>query len=565
MVDITFQVSDLSTLFSVHKLLTKNSYPQIIKVVLHSKNIQSYGNMVRDRKASSRVALLNHLTKQDVNTTANGLPHVFDAHVIQNLFPKNITFLYVKEYEKEYYFWKHASVEGCPKQILVPGKLRPFLYRDTQSSLGLFKEIGLAFQTEQLRFVSCHKERPNWIFRLNDLIFAFDTPTWLLIFTVLVGISKFLGFCSNSLKSCDSLGFWLAFYSLLTSMMDQSSRIFRLNSERARVLLCFLPLMFLVLGNEYKGENITNLTVEPNLVPFDTFKGLVKNGFDIRSRRIILSNIRFLYLKENTQVDKDFVQENGHEGFPLVSELWYAITTRFSYEQQNRLEALKDKFSRNTWFYLNHSEMLPVWKNKSGNYGSLESTQQVIHMHMGKCDKTAMILPKYMALQLFNTLKAAKQPVFFGKDIISENLFGYTYYGYFPPHILLKIRFSYSSGLVEWWRSYIKWFLVLKAYNNFATGNVTGYDGLENGEVKNGSGSKVYILCIIPGFGLLISLTIFICHDCGAIKGVLFYLRRLLRLVKLWRKPKSFIGCCCCGNQEITRVKRFSWPDILSK
>ncbi len=70
------------------------------------------------------------------------------------------------------------------------------------------------------------------------------------------------------------------------------------------------------MSNEYKGDNITNLTVEPSLVPFDTFDSLVENKFDIISRRWHLSDTTFMAIKQNTYGVINFFQENRHEVFP---------------------------------------------------------------------------------------------------------------------------------------------------------------------------------------------------------------------------------------------------------
>ncbi len=77
-----------------------------------------------------------------------------------------------------------------------------------------------------------------------------------------------------------------------------------------------------------------------------------------------------------------------------------------------------------------------------------ENIEQVVSTHMGKCKKTVVILPENMALQVYNILKAAKQPVFYGKDVIYENKFGYRYHGHYPETILQRIKYSFNNGIV---------------------------------------------------------------------------------------------------------------------
>lgn len=77
-------------------------------------------------------------------------------------------------------------VHGYPNPVLYPGRFRPQIKRRTKTNLASSQEIGLAFQTKQLRFVSCYKETPHWILKINELIFAFDTMKWLLIVLFLI-------------------------------------------------------------------------------------------------------------------------------------------------------------------------------------------------------------------------------------------------------------------------------------------------------------------------------------------------------------------------------------------
>lgn len=237
--------------------------------------------------------------------------------------------------------------------------------------------------------------------------------------------------------------------------MDQSSSMFE-QPKNGKVLLFCLPTIFLVLNNEYKGENITNLTVEPGLVPFDTFDVLVKNNFDIRSQMSLMDVESYSCLKKNTELASDSVLENAHEAFPIISEFWDAILLRFPYNELKSLAALKHRISHTSWFYLNHSKMLAAWKWENGRQGSVEDIERILSIHMDKCSKSAMIMPESMAMQLFSILEAANKPAFYGKDIINENVVGYNYRGYFLKLVLQRIKNSFTSGIIIWWQKYLK-------------------------------------------------------------------------------------------------------------
>ncbi len=211
---------------------------------------------------------------------------------------------------------------------------------------------------------------------------------------------------------------------------------------------------------------------------------------------------------------------------------------------------------------------MPARRNDIVGVGIVESIEQVLSLHLGKCNKTAMIIPQNMALQLFSILKGAKQPVFFGKDIIAENLMGYTYYGYFPQKVLLRIKFSFNSGIVEWWQNYIKWLVVLKTKKEYDLGNLTEYYRLINGTSTNNGTSGVFILSMIPGFGLLLSLAAFIFHDCDAIKVAISYLWQQITTVRnstFWQKCKSCSWYSTRKEQHKVTIRRLSLPKILIK
>lgn len=328
MVDITSNKFNLSTWLNNNKMFDKKSMPQSIRVALYWGHTIKYGN-IKEKGAKTRKALLTHLGKLDIKTHTDFLPHSIDIHVTQLLFPENVTIHHSGHYENKWYASKKISVKGCSKPVNYPAKFRPFISRHTNEYLAYFSEIALVFQKDRLRFVSCHKETPHWITQLNQLVFAFDATTWaLIIFTVLM-----LAHILVSHEQVSSVRFWNATFTFIASIMDQSCDLFQL-PKKSRILHFSLPLMFMVLSNEYKGDNITNLTVEPNLVPFDTFDSLVENKFDVRLRRYNLNDYEksMSSLKRNTKVFTELLQKNGHEDFPMVSELWYMNLMRFPYK-----------------------------------------------------------------------------------------------------------------------------------------------------------------------------------------------------------------------------------------
>jgi len=532
MVDVEFNEIRLNKLLDLHTIFTKASYPQIVTVEF-SYNNPKYFEKGSVRNENTRKALLNYLTKFDVKMNSTFLPFSFDIHMIQLLIPENITMHYLFD-DHDYYYWKSISVTGCTNKIPYPGTLRPLLRRHTKTHLGHYRETSLVFQRKKLLFVSCHKQSSHMIVRLNELVFAFDTLTWLMILLILGTVAGLLGLPSTNPYQSTSKNIWNTCFALVSTMMEQSTNLYQNISGSQRILLFWLPVLFLALSNEYKGENITNLTVEPKLEPFDTFDRLVENKFDIRSRRHLLDQYTRSYFMRNSNNRTNFTQESKHEAYPIVSEFWFQIMKLFSRGDLRRIAAMTNMFSNKTQYYLNHSEMLPEWKTQSGDYGWQESTEKLLDMHMSKCNKSAMILLEPSAIQLFATLKSAEKPVYFGKDVIMETFSGYTYLGHFPQSVLLRLRYSVNMGVITWWQNYINWFLLLKTHNDYGKES-----NLNRTITAEDSSSGVYILSLIPGFGLILSLGVFIIYDCNAIIVIPCWLWKVLRNAygsKFWRK-----------------------------
>ncbi len=227
MVDISHNTMHFNTLLKTFKMLTQKTYPQIITVVLLVENNEMYGNMLIENGAKSRKTLLNNIAKFDGKDNADFLPFLFDAHIIQILCSENITFKYTSTFDE--LAWTDIQVQSCNKPIHYSLKFRPAIQRKTNGNLGYFREIGLAFHKEQLRFVSCHKEITHWIHRLIELVFAFDAPTWFLVFWSLTAIA----IISNLAHKPGKLAaFWNAYFALISTMVEQSSNLRRYISEK---------------------------------------------------------------------------------------------------------------------------------------------------------------------------------------------------------------------------------------------------------------------------------------------------------------------------------------------
>ncbi len=76
-----------------------------------------------------------------------------------------------------------------------------------------------------------------------------------------------------------------------------------------------------------------------------------------------------------------------------------------------------------------------------------------------------------------------------------------------------------QSGIVNWWQIFFKQTIRLQTERNVGTKIATEFtnDTMIKPDHSRGK-AGVYILCLIPAIGLLVSLAVFVCYDCQALK-----------------------------------------------
>lgn len=299
-----------------------------------------------------------------------------------------------------------------------------------------FSGPGLIVDTLQMRFVACHAIPKLWISQLKELVSPFDITTWFLLISSMLTFSLIINLQTRKVKP--SISSSDAFYGLFVLLLEKAHFVFDyslVKSKRVEYFVAFsIPFVLLVLSNEYRGDNISRLTVEPALLPFDRFETLVEHNFTAYTSKRKLSNHMIEKLNETPNVTDDFQTISNHQFFPCVSDLWYQIMIQFPFP--NTLKAYSQRLSNKTWLYLNHTRayegkrLKPISKSKrkikiTGKTGKLKRAIN----HLLQCNKSAVISFKSVALEAYKNLNHVKAPVFFGKDIIHENMYGYGFGG----------------------------------------------------------------------------------------------------------------------------------------
>lgn len=299
------------------------------------------------------------------------------------------------------------------------------------------------------------------------------------------------------------------------------------------------PFALLVLCNEYKGDNISRLTVEPDLFPFDHFDTLVQHKFPVYTYPTILGDYEYTHFKKWVNVTKEIERVSNHEYFPIVSNLWYVIMLRF--RNWNILKVYAERLTRRLQFYLNHTQIFQLEQlNKHLNISSakravddiLENWQALAFVTLKKCNRSAMILFRNNAVLLHAKLVKRNVPAFLGKDRIVENLQGFHLKGQFPINMYLRIKYLFQLGTLDFWRKYFDYFTVL------LTNTRLNDQKLKNVTYSRGTYTAAYVFLVIKGAGLLICLLVFLTECKNRIICIMYL--KALNLLRATYSCKGF-------------------------
>ncbi len=96
--------------------------------------------------------------------------------------------------------------------------------------------------------------------------------------------------------------------------------------------------------------------------------------------------------------------------------------------------------------------------------------------------------------------------------------------GYFPPNVILRPRYLFAAGVIEWWQKYAEYSLILKT-SIHSDRLLPKTDNQTSTGVQGGSKTAVVILTLIPGVGWLISFIVFSCGETSIRKPLqkIFY------------------------------------------
>lgn len=455
-----------------------------------------------------------HTTKElDHDLVFENLGNVFHTHFVLMMFNENITHIFSTSPPEKRFYYRNIRLPQCGDKIVpYAPHLLPHLSRRSGATTQKFPHYGLAFSRKKLCFLSCHNEVKPWTKQLQELVSPFEILTWIILCACLLILSRMHSFLLGRKCTIRRQESWTAIgFQYITTLFDQSVKCFQLKSETSTSALyaciCSVPLLVVVLNNHYKGENIERLTVQQSVM-YDTFKDLVEHKFPVYSLPLEMGKEDYAIFQQDKYVAEDYIKINNHEAFPIASQLWGSIA--FHFYGGMELSTVGKRISETAWYYLNNTQLFPEWRTYAR---AANKTNALVIPHLKSCNKSAVILNEGLARVVFSRLKKPGRNLYFGKDVVMENIYGYETFGQFPNEIIRRITYFPQTGIQVHWSKYLEFFLIQIASSRKNLLNITSVEVVD----ENVSNVNVRVLLFIPGFGLLASIFVFIVKDMYSI------------------------------------------------
>jgi len=458
-------------------------------------------------------------TKAFWRPVSNNAEWYIHVAFLKSLLP-NTTFEGVtKPIENSGYEFQFLRSRSCAKDY--EWKQIPILLHQTGSQTTYFP---LRLPSNSLKILSCGKLTKSLFHPFVELFTAFDWRTWLAMLAMFVALSllfsrvnrftqKYLQ--ERQLKSCDGWekNFVYQFFLIFCCFLEQYPSHLEIQLIRVK---CFawvatIPLLFVILSNAYKGDNITRLTAPDQEIQMDTFDRLVEYNFTI----YIMPDHLLLFDQDNFERQNESmngIQVSDHEAYPQLSQLWKSIMLGFTPEIFS-LKNAGNRLSNRTWFYLNNTRLIPNWEMSDMLY-------EVVIPYLQKCDRAAAIVDDNLAAYLYLMLLNAGKPANLGKDQFNYAQLGYGFYNWIPPQLLKRMKGLRDSGIVDWWEMFLSGEFV----------HALRQKALATKELNRGAQSTSFVIFVVWLFCNGIAVLVFVGFEVKRPVG--YALRRMYKTIQ---------------------------------
>lgn len=420
-----------------------NNWEYFIRDIIAEKTIDN---------DNSRFRTINHLkfTKDEVEVFARAV----DPHIIRIII-SNSTYDVIEQ--ETWNFYRFKKLPTCGRRRYHENHI-PELLASTHEYSMEYQLTSLMFRRTTKRFISCHKLERSYFAPLLEIVAPIDTMTWvcLSIFSIIQVI--IFNIELNEQKSDFDIKLYFktmmdSMFKLFCGLIDQGANM--LSNLASKHLFHFfllfpIPICYMVLGYEYKGDNIYRLTVTPPLYPFDTFESLVENNFTIKSEAVFLSEMK------NKNISSLWIKEFGsnHVSHGAMSNLLYDYLVLYS-DTLLYPERLYSKLTKTSREYLNHTALFKNWNEIENDMDQDEFLEKLAIPHMFSCTKAAVIVSPNFGTLMWNNMSRQNMPVYLSQENVHEYYEGYELQATVPIKAYERMKQVFESGIMISWKRII--------------------------------------------------------------------------------------------------------------
>lgn len=316
-------------------------------------------------------------------------------------------------------------------------------------------------------------------------------------------------------------------------------------SKSFRFLMCGTLLGGLVLSNAFKSTNVYNIVLPKQRLKFRTFNELLQHGYSVYSRMVVSDY--YLTFAEDPLSPTNPEEYMGTMYIQTTKDsmIFAGVTEIKSYHKMilrspNKIIGnqtnLADYLLNTTRAYYGWYEVVmepfkvlrPLFQVGLITLGKFQSTADAVDLmkkqekliadDLGKCDKTAWVLPDYKAQQYARMLYKSSKHTDVGVDKYFRRNFNLVLRGSIPSPIIQRTSAVSSSGLLEWWSDLInRTDLVIQSETEPPT--------------RPAMSGNIQVLFIVLGFGMLVAQIAFVLELHGYVWKFISYMYYLLTLL----------------------------------
>ncbi|CAL8076320.1 unnamed protein product [Orchesella dallaii] len=350
-----------------------------------------------------------------------------------------------------------------------------------------------------LKFVSCGAPLETSL-PFSQLIAIFDKWIWVgllmvnfLFVSIVLRVIRAHGEKSRLIPDIDEIA--ALFIICIKPLLEQGNPIPARweKSLHTQLVMGLLMLATLVISNGYRNENITQITLPRQPIPYDRFELLVRDNFTILTRAVtggVFSKMKDVARQNQgkllIQLQNGLLEgivstygKRSHDiSFAMKSELFFfAVLLDNSIITSGTIDEESIQNNSRLREIMNHTQLVPDWLNLLMD-NNLTSFYNILE----RCNKTAILLPDMEAHELYYEMRRQKHKYAYlshKDDKLLDFKFGIGIGRWVNKKVLKRFYGMHTSGIWEWWNNFIVNFMTRvksgdRTENEFTASNLKG-------------------------------------------------------------------------------------------